>query len=52
MAIAWRSVFLDVSSVLGDFGSVLSGYDSKQFESAMSQKADVLKFGVFNYLNR
>ena len=34
-----------------DFGFVLSGNDSKQFKSAMSQKADVLKFGVFNYLN-
>ena len=34
-----------------DFGFVLSGNDSKQFKLAMSQKADVLKFGVFNYLN-
>ncbi|KAK9994938.1 hypothetical protein SO802_024641 [Lithocarpus litseifolius] len=43
------SVFLDVSfrAVLGDFGFVLSGNDSKQFESAVSQKADVFEFGVF-----
>ena len=30
---------------------MLSGNDSKQFKSTMSQKDDVLKFGVFNYLN-
>ena len=43
------SVFLDVSfrAVLGDFGFVLSGNDSKQFESAVSQKVDVFEFGVF-----
>ena len=51
MPIAWRSVFLDFSSMSEDFGFVLSGNDSKQFKLAMNQKADVLKFGVFNYLN-
>ena len=29
---------------------MLSGNDSKQFKLAMNQKADVPKFGVFNYL--
>ncbi|KAK2636593.1 hypothetical protein Ddye_031385 [Dipteronia dyeriana] len=43
------SVFLDVSfrAVLGDFGFVLSGNESRRFESAVSQKADVFEFGVF-----
>jgi hypothetical protein len=43
------SVFLDLSfrAVLGDFGFVLSGTDSRQFESAVSQKVDVFEFGVF-----
>ncbi|KAG6714431.1 hypothetical protein I3842_05G202500 [Carya illinoinensis] len=43
------SVFLDVSfrAVLGDFGFVLSGNDSRQFEAAVSQKIDVFEFGVF-----
>lgn len=43
------SVFLDLSfrAVLGDFGFVLSGNASKQFESAVCQKADVFEFGVF-----
>ena len=41
----------NVVSVSEDFGFVLSGNDSKQFKSTMSQKDDVLKFGVFNYLN-
>ena len=50
MPIAWRSVFLDFSSMPEDFGFVLSGNDSKQFKLAMNQKADVPKFGVFNYL--
>ena len=50
MPIAWRSVFLDFSSMSEDFGFVLSGNDSKQFKLAMNQKADVPKFGVFNYL--
>ena len=50
MPIAWRSVFLDFSSMSEDFGFVLSGNDSKQFKLAMNQKADVPKFGAFNYL--
>lgn len=43
------SVFLDVSfrAVLGDFGFVLNGNDSRQFESAVSKKSDVFEFGVF-----
>ncbi|XP_061339167.1 L-type lectin-domain containing receptor kinase VIII.1-like [Gastrolobium bilobum] len=42
------SVFLDVSfrAVLGDFGFVLLGAESKQFESAVCQGADVFEFGV------
>ena len=50
MPIAWRSVFLDFISMSEDFGFVLFGNDSKQFKLAMNQKADVPKFGVFNYL--
>jgi hypothetical protein len=43
------SVFLDLSfrAALGDFGFVLSGTDSRQFESAVSEKVDVFEFGVF-----
>ncbi|XVF53268.1 hypothetical protein PTKIN_Ptkin05aG0085700 [Pterospermum kingtungense] len=43
------SVFLDVSfrAVLGDFGMVLSATDSRRFESAVSQTADVFEFGIF-----
>ncbi|KAM2730967.1 hypothetical protein EV1_002158 [Malus domestica] len=43
------SVFLDVSfrAVLGDFGFVLSGAESRRFESAVSQSADVFEFGLF-----
>ncbi|KAK8686474.1 hypothetical protein V6N13_125499 [Hibiscus sabdariffa] len=43
------SVFLDVSfrAVLGDFGMVLSATDSRRFESAISQTADVFEFGIF-----
>ncbi|KAH9724497.1 L-type lectin-domain containing receptor kinase I.7 [Citrus sinensis] len=43
------SVFLDVSfrSLLGDYGFVLSSYESRRFEGAMSPKADVFEFGVF-----
>lgn len=43
------SVFLDVSfrAVLGDFGMVLSTMDSRRFESAVSQTADVFEFGIF-----
>ncbi|KAK9292775.1 hypothetical protein L1049_020755 [Liquidambar formosana] len=43
------SVFLDVSfrAVLGDFGFVLSGSESRRFESEVSQKADVFGFGIF-----
>ena len=43
------SVFLDISfrAMLGDFGLVLSASDSKRFEAAVSQKADVFDFGVF-----
>ena len=43
------SVFLDVSfrAVLGDFGMVLSATDSRKFESAVSQTADVFEFGIF-----
>ncbi|KAK8656154.1 hypothetical protein V6N13_108712 [Hibiscus sabdariffa] len=42
------SVFLDVSfrAVLGDFGMVLSATDSRRFESAISQTADVFEFGI------
>ncbi|XP_027331977.1 probable L-type lectin-domain containing receptor kinase S.7 [Abrus precatorius] len=42
------SVFLDVNfrAVLGDFGFVLMGAESKQFESAVCQGADVFEFGV------
>ncbi|TKY56410.1 L-type lectin-domain containing receptor kinase S.7 [Spatholobus suberectus] len=42
------SVFLDVNlrAVLGDFGFVLLGAESKQFESAVCQDADVFEFGV------
>lgn len=43
------SVFLDVSfrAVLGDFGFVLCGTESRRFESAVSQNADVFEFGLF-----
>ncbi|XVE58239.1 hypothetical protein DITRI_Ditri04bG0154200 [Diplodiscus trichospermus] len=43
------SVFLDVSfrAVLGDFGMVLSATDSRRFEAAVSQTADVFEFGIF-----
>ncbi|BFG23629.1 hypothetical protein CerSpe_099030 [Prunus speciosa] len=43
------SVFLDISfrAVLGDFGFVLCGAESKRFESAVSQSADVFEFGLF-----
>ncbi|WRX17381.1 Legume lectin domain - like 3 [Theobroma cacao] len=43
------SVFLDVSfrAVLGDFGMVLSATESKKFEAAVSQTADVFEFGIF-----
>lgn len=43
------SVFLDVSfrAVLGDFGFVLCGTESRRFESAVSQSADVFEFGLF-----
>lgn len=43
------SVFLDVSfrAVLGDFGFVLCGAESRRFESTVSQSADVFEFGVF-----
>lgn len=43
------SVFLDVSfrSLLGDYGFVLSSYESRRFEGAMNPKADVFEFGVF-----
>ncbi|XP_052186232.1 L-type lectin-domain containing receptor kinase VIII.2-like [Diospyros lotus] len=43
------SVFLDVSfrAVLGDFGFVLDSSESRLFESAVSQKADVFDFGIF-----
>lgn len=42
------SVFLDVNfrAVLGDFGFVLMGAESKQFESAVCHGADVFEFGV------
>lgn len=42
------SVFLDVSfrAVLGDFGFVLMGAESKQFESVVCNGADVFEFGV------
>lgn len=42
------SVFLDVSfrAVLGDFGFVLMGAESKQFESIVCNSADVFEFGV------
>ncbi|KAK7275931.1 hypothetical protein RIF29_17058 [Crotalaria pallida] len=42
------SVFLDVSfrAVLGDFGFVLLGAESKQFESLVCRGADVFEFGV------
>ncbi|KAF4362998.1 hypothetical protein F8388_020514 [Cannabis sativa] len=43
------SVFLDVSfrAMLGDFGFVLCGNESKRFESAVSQSVDVFEFGLF-----
>lgn len=43
------SVFLDVSfrAVVGDYGFVLCGAESKRFESAVSQSADVFEFGLF-----
>ncbi|XP_002519607.2 L-type lectin-domain containing receptor kinase VIII.1 [Ricinus communis] len=43
------SVFLDVSfrAGLGDFGFVLSPTESRRFEAAVSQKADVFEFGIF-----
>lgn len=43
------SVFLDVSfrALLGDYGFVRSSNESRRFEAAMSQKADVFEFGVF-----
>lgn len=43
------SVFLDISfrAVLGDFGFVMDGTESKRFESAISQSVDVFEFGVF-----
>ncbi|KAF2299556.1 hypothetical protein GH714_032549 [Hevea brasiliensis] len=43
------SVFLDVSfrAALGDFGFVLSHTESRRFEAAVSQKADVFEFGIF-----
>ncbi|KAH7538348.1 hypothetical protein FEM48_Zijuj03G0190000 [Ziziphus jujuba var. spinosa] len=43
------SVFLDVSfrAVLGDFGFILCVAESKRFESAVSQSADVFEFGLF-----
>lgn len=43
------SVFLDVSfrAVVGDFGFVMLLAESKRFESAVSQSADVFEFGVF-----
>lgn len=42
------SVFLDVSfrAVLGDFGFVLMGAESKMFESVVCVGADVFEFGV------
>ncbi|CAJ2679636.1 unnamed protein product [Trifolium pratense] len=42
------SVFLDVSfrAVLGDFGFVLLGAESKQFEAVVCNGADVFEFGV------
>ncbi|XP_062119934.1 L-type lectin-domain containing receptor kinase VIII.2-like [Humulus lupulus] len=42
------SVFLDVSfrAVLGDFGFVLCGTESRRFESAVSQSVDVFEFGL------
>ncbi|KAL5102461.1 hypothetical protein RYX36_006788 [Vicia faba] len=42
------SVFLDVSfrAVLGDFGFILMGAESKQFESIVCNSADVFEFGV------
>ncbi|OIW16532.1 hypothetical protein TanjilG_32203 [Lupinus angustifolius] len=42
------SVFLDLSlrAVLGDFGFVLIGAESKKFESLVSIGADVFEFGV------
>ncbi|XP_058206319.1 L-type lectin-domain containing receptor kinase S.4-like [Rhododendron vialii] len=43
------SVFLDVSfrAVLGDYGFVLDSAESRRFESAVSQTADVFDFGIF-----
>ncbi|OMO97758.1 hypothetical protein COLO4_14390 [Corchorus olitorius] len=43
------SVFLDVSfrAVVGDFGMVLAATESKRFEAAVSQIADVFEFGIF-----
>lgn len=43
------SVFLDVSfrALLGDFGFVLWAIESRRFEAAVSQKADVFEFGIF-----
>ena len=42
------SVFLDVSfrAVLGDFGFVLCGTESRRFEAAVSQSVDVFEFGL------
>lgn len=42
------SVFIDVSfrAMLGDFGFVMAGAESNQFEAAVSQPADVFSFGV------
>lgn len=43
------SVFLDISfrAALGDLGFVLSGVESRRFESAVSQTTDVFEFGIF-----
>ncbi|KAM5557838.1 L-type lectin-domain containing receptor kinase VIII.1 [Rosa sericea] len=43
------NVFLDVSfrAVLGDFGFVLCGAESRKFESTVSQSTDVFEFGLF-----
>ncbi|OMO95723.1 hypothetical protein COLO4_15707 [Corchorus olitorius] len=43
------SVFLDVSfrAVVGDFRMVLAATESKRFEAAVSQTADVFEFGIF-----
>lgn len=44
-----RNVFLDVSfkATLGDFDFVLSYKESRRFEAAASQKADVFEFDIF-----